>query len=70
MNCGFEDCVALDNLLHSSGLLKKLEADPSLRLQFGDFESIFEEFHAVRKPSADAIANLALENFVEKVFAW
>jgi kynurenine 3-monooxygenase len=49
MNCAFEDCVELDQLL----------ADHS------DLESAFAEFHVRRKPNADAIADMAIENYVE-----
>ncbi len=50
MNAGFEDCVLLLGLLR----------------QFGqDWERAFKEFEQQRKPSADAIAELALYNFVE-----
>jgi kynurenine 3-monooxygenase len=49
MNCGFEDCVVLDELLaHHTGL-----------------NDAFTEFARVRKPNADAIADMAVENFVE-----
>lgn len=50
MNCGFEDCVVLDALMESRG---------------GDWETVFSEFSRDRKSDADAIAALALENFVE-----
>jgi kynurenine 3-monooxygenase len=52
MNSGFEDCEKLDALLEKAG--------PG-----ADFEAIFEEFFRDRKPNADAIARLALENFIE-----
>lgn len=47
MNCGFEDCVALDALLPLG------------------FERAFANFSQTRKPQADAIADMAVENFVE-----
>jgi kynurenine 3-monooxygenase len=50
MNCGFEDVIALDQCL-------ELEKD--------DWERVFERFYALRKPNADAIADMALENYVE-----
>jgi len=34
-------------------------------LTFADYYKLFTKFHELRKPSADAIAELALENFVE-----
>jgi kynurenine 3-monooxygenase len=50
MNCGFEDVVALDECLDSL-------AD--------GWENVFERFYALRKPNAEAIADMALENYVE-----
>jgi len=50
INCGFEDCsVLLD-------LLDRWDAD---------WERVFREFEQARKPNTDAIADLAVENFVE-----
>jgi kynurenine 3-monooxygenase len=48
MNCAFEDCSVLDQLLAD---------DPH-----GD---AFERFNGLRKPDADAIATMALENYDE-----
>jgi kynurenine 3-monooxygenase len=50
MNCGFEDAVELADLLENS-------AD--------DTGAVFVEFERRRKPNADAIAAMALENYVE-----
>lgn len=50
MNCGFEDCVVFDQLLDEFG---------------DDWNSIFRHFEKVRKPDGDAIAELALSNFIE-----
>jgi kynurenine 3-monooxygenase len=50
MNCGFEDCTVLDNLLDAEG---------------SDWEAVFDELDRLRKPNADAIADMAIENFVE-----
>ncbi|SMO45207.1 FAD-dependent oxidoreductase [Solitalea koreensis] len=50
MNCGFEDCYYFDKLIEKHGT---------------DWQKIFEEFGKLRKENADAIAELALENFVE-----
>ncbi|MEY2115504.1 MULTISPECIES: FAD-dependent oxidoreductase [Rhodanobacter] len=50
MNCGFEDTVALADLL---------AAAPD------DSAGVFAEFQRVRQPNADAIAAMALENYVE-----
>jgi kynurenine 3-monooxygenase len=51
MNSGFEDCTELARLL---------DADPE-----GAPGASFERFARGRKPDADAIARMALENFVE-----
>lgn len=50
MNCGFEDCVVLDQLI------EEFE---------GDWKTIFKKFEVSRKPNSDAIADLAVANFVE-----
>jgi kynurenine 3-monooxygenase len=49
MNAGFEDCVVLDEVLSRT---------PNLG-------AAFAEFARLRKPNADAIADMAVENFVE-----
>jgi kynurenine 3-monooxygenase len=49
MNCGFEDAVELAELLQHSD----------------DTPQVFAEFEKRRKPNADAIAEMALENYVE-----
>jgi kynurenine 3-monooxygenase len=51
MNCGFEDCTILDELLDREG---------DARL-----DRVFAELTAARRPDADAIADMALDNFVE-----
>ncbi|MDB5035679.1 MAG: kynurenine 3-monooxygenase [Chlorobi bacterium] len=50
MNCCFEDCHVLDSLL----------AEES-----EDWGMIMRRFHELRKPNADAIARLAVANFLE-----
>ncbi|HUB90369.1 MAG TPA: NAD(P)/FAD-dependent oxidoreductase [Dyella sp.] len=50
MNCGFEDAVALAELLADRGR---------------DIAGAFAQFQQVRKPNADAIAAMTLENYVE-----
>ena len=50
MNCGFEDCVVLNDLI---GKHKE------------DWNKIFPEYEALRKPDGDAIADLAIANFIE-----
>ncbi|CAM3847346.1 FAD-dependent monooxygenase [Corallococcus sp. ZKHCc1 1396] len=49
MNCGFEDCAVLDGLLESQA----------------DWEETFSAFERRRKTNADAIADMAVENFIE-----
>ncbi len=50
MNCGFEDTVVLTRLLAEA------PQDPA---------GVFAEFQRVRQPNADAIATMALENYIE-----
>jgi kynurenine 3-monooxygenase len=50
MNCGFEDTVVLADLLAGAP---------------DDSADVFAEFQRVRQPNADAIATMALENYVE-----
>lgn len=50
MNCSFEDCVVLDECIEKFA---------------GDWSMILDQYQKSRKPNADAIANLALQNFIE-----
>jgi kynurenine 3-monooxygenase len=50
MNCAFEDCTVLNECL------EKFD---------DDWEKIFREFETLRKVNTDAIADMALENFIE-----
>lgn len=50
MNCGFEDCSVLNSLMEKYG---------------DDWRIVLSEYQKLRKPDADAIAELALNNFVE-----
>ena len=50
INCGFEDCTFLLALIDRCG---------------ADWALVFKEFEQARKLNADAIADLAVENFVE-----
>lgn len=50
MNCGFEDCTVLDQLMNHYK---------------DDWKRILPAFEKSRKPNADAIADLAVMNFVE-----
>jgi kynurenine 3-monooxygenase len=49
MNCCFEDCVEFD----------------ACTLEHASWESVFAEFGALRKPNTDAIAVMALDNYLE-----
>lgn len=57
MNSGFEDCTVLNEVME-----KHL---PGGRQAGGDWAAILSEFEKTRKPDADAIADLAMRNFVE-----
>ena len=50
MNCGFEDCTLLDECIEQHG---------------PDWERIFEVFGKLRKENVDAIADMALTNYIE-----
>ncbi len=50
MNCGFEDCFELNQTIEKFG---------------DDWGTIFKEFNISRPQNANAIADLALENFIE-----
>jgi kynurenine 3-monooxygenase len=50
INCGFEDCTCLIELLHQHG---------------ADWPRVFAEFERERKVNTDAIADMAVENFTE-----
>lgn len=50
MNSGFEDCAVLNSLVTTDN---------------PDWEEVFASFTAARKPNADAIADMAVENFFE-----
>ena len=50
INCGFEDCTVLTELLDQHG---------------ADWNKVFSEFERARRENTDAIADLAIENFVE-----
>ncbi len=50
MNCGFEDCLVLDELIEKHD---------------NNWELIMQQYQALRKPDGDAIADLAIANFIE-----
>jgi kynurenine 3-monooxygenase len=49
MNAAFEDCLVFDDLLED----------------YDDWESLFDAFGQRRRPNAEAIAKMSLENYVE-----
>ena len=49
MNCCFEDCVELDGLLD----------------RHHSWSALFQEFEQLRRPNTDAIAAMAIENYLE-----
>lgn len=49
MNCGFEDCRVFDEMMSGET----------------DWKKLFAGFGAERKPNSDAIADMAVENFIE-----
>jgi kynurenine 3-monooxygenase len=61
MNCGFEDCVVLNQLIdkYLTPALSEGEGDDKA------WPKILQEYQQLRKPDADAIADLAIMNFVE-----
>lgn len=50
MNCAFEDCLEMDRCLDATG---------------GDWTKTFALYNERRKANADAIADMALENYIE-----
>ncbi|CAN5183762.1 NAD(P)/FAD-dependent oxidoreductase [soil metagenome] len=50
MNCGFEDCVVLNELIDKHN---------------ENWPEIMQEYQELRKPDGDAVADLAIGNFVE-----
>jgi len=61
MNCGFEDCVVLNELIG-----KHIPASQNNEENFElAWTKILSEYQALRKPDADAIADLAIMNFIE-----
>ncbi|GAC1678654.1 MAG: NAD(P)/FAD-dependent oxidoreductase [Steroidobacteraceae bacterium] len=54
MNCCFEDCMEFDACMGRHG-----------SWEHGSWERVFAEFGALRKPNTDAIAAMALDNYLE-----
>ena len=53
MNCGFEDCTVFNRCIDEMGTENL------------NWEKLFSDFGGQRKPNSDAIAEMAIENFVE-----
>jgi kynurenine 3-monooxygenase len=49
MNCGFEDCSVMWQLMEKYG---------------DNWETIFEEYQKLRKPNGDAVQDLSLQNYI------
>ncbi|MGD9690885.1 MAG: FAD-dependent monooxygenase [Phycisphaerales bacterium] len=64
MNCAFEDCKALVECLRRHGASGRGAAGKG-GATLGDAAGALEEFERLRKPNADAIAEMAIENFEE-----
>ena len=54
MNCAFEDCIVFDQILTEE--MNKGSIDWSV---------VLKNFTLTRKPDADAIQDMAVENFIE-----
>jgi kynurenine 3-monooxygenase len=54
MNCCFEDCLEFDDCLEGASSWERVP-----------WERVFEKVYMRRKPNADAIAEMALENYLE-----
>jgi len=63
-NCGFEDVFWLSKLLDKYCGDGKGKCAPE-KCTPDNYEALFKELETVRKPNADAICAMALENFVE-----
>jgi len=73
MNCGFEDCVVMNELMEKH-LTRPPKADTLSAREGNAFSDvgedaawtkIFAEYQLLRKPDGDAIADLAVANFIE-----
>lgn len=63
MNCGFEDCTVFDELLDE---LSSKDFTGDAAMVDSDFwNELFERLSKSRKENTDAIADMAVENFVE-----
>lgn len=62
MNCAFEDCSLLARLIRERGGTTQAG---EMRRDKLNWEAIFSAFAQQRKPNTDAIAEMALHNFIE-----
>jgi kynurenine 3-monooxygenase len=64
MNCAFEDCTVLDGIIGD-----RTRETENRKPETGEVEqwwgSVFSEYEQARKINTDAIADLAVENFIE-----
>jgi kynurenine 3-monooxygenase len=73
MNCGFEDCTVLEQLMEkyltshndSKSVIARDEARLKDHVGQAIWKTIFQELEKSRKPNSDAIADLAVANFIE-----
>jgi kynurenine 3-monooxygenase len=71
MNAGFEDCTVLCGLMDKASPRpspKEREVAPDQHGDAGedlDWATLLAEYAAARRPNGDAVANLALTNFIE-----
>jgi kynurenine 3-monooxygenase len=63
MNCGFEDCTILCQMMDK--YLKNSSLDMGVPGTNAGWEKVFIETQKSRKPNSDAIAELAVANFIE-----
>lgn len=60
MNCAFEDCTYLNEII---GRMQERAGSAEFNREV--WEEVFREYQQMRKANTDAIADLAVENFVE-----
>ncbi len=63
MNAAFEDCTVLNECLMEDGSGGGASKDSPT--SGPDWTGVFEEYYELRKENADALADLAIENFIE-----
>ena len=69
MNCAFEDCTILDEIIGRSAKVRPAVRDETSSVGWAegrmDWAATYTEYEHLRKVNTDAIADLAVENFVE-----